>query len=199
MVHKILIVLIAVLLLGFQQLTAQLNNRAEVVSSGGVISTGGTYTNFDAVGEPLVNQIANGDYLKKLGFVFKLGPDLCPIAIYPNGYEFSSALHTYNTIAVTVTGGDCYWTATSSAPWIQILPGSEEGYGDGTIYYNVLANNTGVIRQGTITIAGVPDQVFTIKQYNTLDIPTLPEWGLISMGILLVLGGGFYLRRMGIF
>lgn len=54
----------------------------------------------------------------------------------------------------------CNWTAASSVPWIQItspLTGST----DGTITFQVLANNTANARTGLITVSG---QTFTVSQ-----------------------------------
>ena len=62
------------------------------------------------------------------------------------------------SIAVTTTAG-CPWTATSNANWITINSGSP-GSGNGTLNFTV-AENTGLARTGTITVAG---QTFTVTQ-----------------------------------
>jgi hypothetical protein len=66
-------------------------------------------------------------------------------------------------VTVTSSGGDCPWTATSNAAWIQIAGASQgvlSGIGNGVVNYNV-APNSGPARTGTLTIAG---QIFTVLQ-----------------------------------
>ena len=65
------------------------------------------------------------------------------------------------TLSVSVnTQSGCAWTAVSNASWITITSGSS-GSGNGTVSFNVAANNTGNNRIGTLTIAG---QTFTLTQ-----------------------------------
>jgi pseudomonalisin len=60
----------------------------------------------------------------------------------------------------TVTAGSgCTWTATASQTWLHVTSGSP-GSGNGTVGYTVDAN-TGGVRSGTVTVAGVP---FTVSQ-----------------------------------
>lgn len=88
-----------------------------------------------------------------------------------NGCSFSINPTVKNAVAgpdngfvtVTSSGGDCPWTATSNAAWIQIAGASQgvlSGIGNGVVTYNV-APNSGPARTGTLTIAG---QIFTVLQ-----------------------------------
>ena len=63
------------------------------------------------------------------------------------------------SIAVTATGSNCQWTATSNAAWISITAGGT-GSGNQSVAYSVAAN-TGAARTGTLTVAG---QTFTVDQ-----------------------------------
>jgi hypothetical protein len=57
------------------------------------------------------------------------------------------------------TQSGCDWTAVSNAPWITIV--TPAGSGSASISYHVTANDTGLPRTGTITVAG---QTFTVDQ-----------------------------------
>ena len=83
------------------------------------------------------------------------------VAVKVCSYSVSSAGNTFGpsggsgVVSVTASIG-CPWTASTnegSWDWIRIRSGSM-GSGDGTVNYNVLANNTGNTRTGTLTIAG---------------------------------------------
>jgi hypothetical protein len=56
------------------------------------------------------------------------------------------------TVRVT-TQGDCPWTASTSATWIDL--GGTNRTGTGSLFY-LASRNTGPARQGTITVAGSP-------------------------------------------
>ncbi|MGZ5432091.1 MAG: BACON domain-containing protein [Thermoanaerobaculia bacterium] len=56
------------------------------------------------------------------------------------------------TVRVT-TQGECPWTASDDAPWITL--GGTNRSGTGLLYY-YMGRNTGVARQGTLTVAGTP-------------------------------------------
>lgn len=64
-----------------------------------------------------------------------------------------------NQVNVIASAG-CQWTASTQAAWITIRNGAS-GTGNGTVAYEVSANNTGVNRTGTIVIAGI---TFTVTQ-----------------------------------
>ena len=82
----------------------------------------------------------------------------CTFTIAPTSQSFGSGSGT-DTIAVTSSGGNCAWTATTSDGWISITSGAT-GMGSGTVGYSILAN-TGAARNGSITVAG---QTFSVSQ-----------------------------------
>ena len=55
---------------------------------------------------------------------------------------------------------DCSWTATSSVTWITVVSGTSET-GNGTVVYQVQANNTGQARSASLSIAG---ETLTVNQ-----------------------------------
>jgi hypothetical protein len=118
---------------------------------------------------------------------------VCAHTLSPGGQGFSFDQGA-NSLWVSVTPGDCVWTATTSEPWIAILSGS--GTGNGTVDYSVSGNGTGQSRKGTITIGGQP---FTVRQAESefTDVPA-DHWArgfIYSMyveGITGGCGGGDY-------
>jgi Putative binding domain, N-terminal/Viral BACON domain len=59
-----------------------------------------------------------------------------------------------STSAVSViTGTNCTWTAVSMVPWITVTSGAT-GSGLGQVNYSVAANTTGLVRTGTMVVAG---------------------------------------------
>jgi hypothetical protein len=64
---------------------------------------------------------------------------------------------------VSASAGDCQWSATVDADWIQITAGAS-GTGNGTVSYTVTANSDTSQRTGTITAGG---QSHTIIQQGT--------------------------------
>ncbi|MEK6288871.1 MAG: SBBP repeat-containing protein [Acidobacteriota bacterium] len=74
----------------------------------------------------------------------------------PMSQSFSSASSSGNVFVNR--GANCAWTSTSNASWITITFSSN--CCNGSVFYNVAAN-TGVMRTGTMTIAG---QTFTVIQ-----------------------------------
>jgi photosystem II stability/assembly factor-like uncharacterized protein len=81
----------------------------------------------------------------------------CTYSINPSSGNFS-ALGGSSTATVTTSTG-CTWTASSNSSWISITSGSN-GTGNGTVAFSVQAN-TGVVRTGIITIAGLS---YTVNQ-----------------------------------
>ena len=57
------------------------------------------------------------------------------------------------------TASTCAWTAVSNAPWISVASGAS-GVGNGSVQYGYMGN-TGGLRTGTLTIAGL---TFTVTQ-----------------------------------
>jgi hypothetical protein len=98
----------------------------------------------------------------------------CGYGTNPTSASLSNATQSSN-INVLATAG-CAWTAASDPlkTWLTIASGSP-GTGNGTVVYNVSANNC-PLRTGNITIA---DQVFTVTQsggtalaINTASLPS---------------------------
>jgi len=82
----------------------------------------------------------------------------CTYAINPTSATFPKAQQQNRTFAVMTTT-DCGWTATTSDSWITITAAS--GPGNGTVRYDLSANNTGDPRVGTIVVGG---RTFSITQ-----------------------------------
>jgi len=72
---------------------------------------------------------------------------------------------------VTVTAGaGCAWTASSDAPWMQVVSGAA-GNGNGEVGFQVAPSNGGT-RTGTLTIAG---RLFTVTQSAACTFTIAPE------------------------
>jgi hypothetical protein len=82
----------------------------------------------------------------------------CTYLITPGSVTHSANASSSN-ITLT-TSAQCSWTAVSNVPWATITS-SSSGVGSATVTYSVTANNTGVSRKGTLTIAG---KTYSIKQ-----------------------------------
>ncbi len=84
------------------------------------------------------------------------------------------------TATVNVTGLDgCTWTAVSNSNFISVTSGAS-GAGSGSVTLNIAANNSGVPRTGTVTIAG---QTFTVTQPElTPEVSTL-QFGAASYSV----------------
>jgi hypothetical protein len=85
----------------------------------------------------------------------------CTFTISPTGSALDSAGGS-RVIGVTA-GSGCAWTAVSNSAFLTVTGGSS-GSGNGTVSYSVAANGTGVVRTGTITVAG---KTFTVTQAPT--------------------------------
>ncbi len=81
----------------------------------------------------------------------------CSFSISPQSQSFGSGGGT-GSVSVTVSD-NCDWAAVSNVGWITITSGSG-GVGNGSVTFSV-APNSGPIRTGTMTIAGL---TFTVKQ-----------------------------------
>lgn len=75
----------------------------------------------------------------------------CEYSINPESQSFGAAGGSGSS-AVTALPG-CAWTAVSNDTWITITSGSS-GNGNGTVQFTVAANPGGVLRTGTMTVAG---------------------------------------------
>ena len=75
----------------------------------------------------------------------------CPITFNPLSASFSPAGGS-GSVAVTLAEPDCQWTASSTAPWINIISGGG-GTGNGTINYTVAASGSNAAtRAGGIAV-----------------------------------------------
>ncbi|HEX8072873.1 MAG TPA: Ig-like domain-containing protein [Pyrinomonadaceae bacterium] len=86
----------------------------------------------------------------------------CSYSITPQAQVFP-ANGGSGTINVNATSTSCAWTAQSNASWITITAGAS-GAGNGTVAYNVAANDAAAPRTGTIVVAG---RTFTVTQPGT--------------------------------
>jgi len=68
------------------------------------------------------------------------------------------------------------WTATSSAPWLQLAPGSTSGSGNALIYFNYAANTSANVQTATLTIGGI---TFQVSQAGAQYVPVNPVTGLV--------------------
>jgi hypothetical protein len=93
--------------------------------------------------------------LRLIGVGDAPAPPSCSYSIDPTSDSVASSSGS-GSVAVTADDG-CAWTATSNVSW---LGTSSTGSGNGTAAYTIAAN-TGVLRVGTITIAG---QIYTVTQ-----------------------------------
>jgi hypothetical protein len=76
----------------------------------------------------------------------------CAYAIDPTSASLTAG-PTNGMIAVA-TGPSCIWTASSAVPWITLTSGAS-GIGNGTVRYSVAANTATLVRNGSLTVAGV--------------------------------------------
>ena len=82
----------------------------------------------------------------------------CTFALSPTSQSFPAGGGPV-TVTVTAAAADCAWTAASDDPFLTVSSGTS-GSGTGTVTI-VASANTGVPRQGTVTIGG---QTFTATQ-----------------------------------
>ena len=85
-------------------------------------------------------------------------PRECSYSISPSNSSFPAA--GGSRVVTVKTRSGCAWTALSLASWITITS-PDAGTGPGTVTVSVAPNTSGVIRKGTLTIAG---KTFTVKQ-----------------------------------
>jgi hypothetical protein len=84
---------------------------------------------------------------------------LCTYSISPTSQTIDASGKSGVSVSVATQSG-CTWMAVSNASWITVTGGSS-GTGDGHVTFTVAANNSGDIRTGTLTIAGL---TFTVNQ-----------------------------------
>jgi hypothetical protein len=92
------------------------------------------------------------------GLITVTGSTGCSYSINPTSRSFAAAGGS-GSVAITTTAG-CAWEASSNDSWLTVTPPTS-GTGSGTVNFTVAANNTGINRSGTLTVAG---QTFTVTQ-----------------------------------
>jgi hypothetical protein len=85
-------------------------------------------------------------------------PRGCTFSLLPTGDAFGPG-GGYGSVSVT-TASDCGWVAASDSAWLTVYFGGS-GAGNGTVFYQVAANDTGFTRTGHITVQG---QIHTVTQ-----------------------------------
>jgi uncharacterized protein (TIGR03437 family) len=102
----------------------------------------------------------NPDSASRTGTIWIAGKGLtvnqsgvvCSLGAAPRSVSVAASGLTGASLTVTSSAPDCQWTAVASVPWI-LVGGGNTGMGSGTVTYTV-GVNTGVLRTGTITVAG---------------------------------------------
>lgn len=107
-------------------------------------------------------------------------PAACTFSFSPSNSASVTAAQTSGSFTVN-TGTSCSWTAVSDSAWLTVQTPS--GTGTGLIQYQV-APNTGAVRTGRITVAGV---AYTVTQAGG-SVSSLPENALLVSQF--VAGGG---------
>lgn len=82
----------------------------------------------------------------------------CAYTLTPSAATVGAA-GVRTTFALTASGSNCAWTASSNASWAQMFPPS--GAGSATIYYRVFPNVQTAGRSAVLTVGGQP---FLIQQ-----------------------------------
>jgi hypothetical protein len=130
------------------------------------IQSGASGTNTGAVTYVVTN---NFDSISRTGVVTIAG---LPFTVTQDGapcnYDISPSTRLnhgngaslLNSIAITVEASNCTWTVINTNTWFSFNQPTN-GVGDGTVYYNLLANHTPVRRTGNVLIA---EQLFILAQ-----------------------------------
>lgn len=84
---------------------------------------------------------------------------VCAFTVNPTAHSNLAASASSRTSTVA-TGAGCTWGSSTTTPWITVTAGS--GTGSGNASFNVAAN-TGLARNGTVTIAG---RAVTVSQVS---------------------------------
>jgi hypothetical protein len=75
----------------------------------------------------------------------------CSVSLSPTSIALTPGI-AFRGITVTA-GAGCQWTTTNTASWITITSGAS-GTSNGSVFFNVAANNTNAERTATLTIGG---------------------------------------------
>jgi len=119
--------------------------------------------------------------------VYGLLPGVCNFNLSQNSQLATSDAESGNVnLAVE---NDCNWLANSNDSWINIISGGE-GTGSGLISYLIEPNPGGLVRTGTISIAGLD---YTIRQAGTVAAASAASYSaspLASHSIAVAIGSG---------
>jgi parallel beta-helix repeat protein len=148
---------------------------------------GMTFSQFQQAGQELHGTIDTQLPPESGGMVGIGQAAACTYSINPGSTAVSASGGTGSLNVEAPTG--CSWTATSSAGWLSMSPGT--GNGNGSITYTAAADNTTASRSATLNIAG---QTFTVSQAGLTapGAPTLvletPAKGAAVSGMIAVEG-----------
>lgn len=138
------------------------SNDTWLTLTGGVTGNGSGTVSYNVAANP---GLARTGTITVAGLTFTLnqaGGVACTYTITPVN---TPADWQGKTGTFELSGTPCQWTATSSARWLQVFPIA--GATQGTIYYTVFPNFTGLDRNATITIAG---RTFSVTQSKNLGL-----------------------------
>ena len=107
--------------------------------------------------------------------VFGLLPGICNFKL-DQSTQFLTSAEENGTVNLS-TEENCNWLASSNESWINILSGAE-GTGSGSIYYTVEPNPSGLMRTGTITVAG---QSFAVTQAGAAAIASAASFDTVQL------------------
>ena len=126
------------------------------ITSGDSGNGNGTFTYFVAANDTAISRSGN---LLIAGQIFTILEDgaTCSYSISPASQSFAAFGGT-GSVAVTALAG-CGWMAMSNDSWISVSSGNSSG--DGTASVSAAANDSGLPRTGSLTIAG---QTLTVTQ-----------------------------------
>jgi len=110
-------------------------------------------------GMPRVGTVTVGDRSLLVTQASGQSTQSCSVSARAKEFDVFSTDGGSGTITVTASGNGCAWTLASDASWLTFA-GSAARTGAGSVAFNVAAN-TGVGRQGHLTVAGTR---FTIAQ-----------------------------------
>ncbi len=101
----------------------------------------------------------------------------CNYTLNPTSANYPFAANA-GSVGIT-TDVSCNWSATSNNSWLQITSGNT-GMGNGTVNYDVLANN-GPARNGSLTIGGVNFPISQATGCNAITInPSMLPTGYVG-------------------
>jgi len=103
---------------------------------------------------------SDGNVASAVTFTQDIAYTACNITVSTERQPYLDYNGSSGAIFVRASDRNCRWSAHSNIYWISLSSGTS-GKGDGTVYYNVLVNNTPGSRRGSIIIA---DKSIVINQ-----------------------------------